>query len=122
MALKGGTYTRHLRARSLTTCCAATSSIVARTVTSRWVDAPGQVGLSAAVEADVAVGQPDGEVAVVVGAVVMVAAEQDGVVDVGLAEPAPGEPVVGLRPGAGDVAALGAAGPVAQEQGSLLGR
>ena len=66
--------------------------------------------LSASVEPDVAGGESFGAVGLFVDAVVVVAAEEDAVVEVGQPAEQPGVPVVGLAPGPGDVAALGPAG------------
>ena len=60
-------------------------------------------------EADVAVGEDFVGVAGVVEQVVVEAAAQDAVVEVGLAAFGPGDPVMGLAPRRGDRAALGAA-------------
>jgi hypothetical protein len=57
----------------------------------------------------------------VVGAVVVMGAEQGGVVEVGGSALGPFDPVVGLGPGPGDVAALGFTRRRSQEQGSALG-
>ena len=65
-------------------------------------------GLSASMEPEVAVGKPVGAVPGVVDAMVVVAAEQQRVGEVGAAGGRPGHEVVGLGPGAGDVAALSA--------------
>src|SRR5690349_21843596 len=51
----------------------------------------------------------------------MVVAEEDAVGEVGLAAGGPGDPVVGLAPGAGDRAALGAALAIAEQEGLALG-
>lgn len=62
--------------------------------------------LSASVEPDVAVGEPLGAVAGVVGTVVVMAAEQLALVEVGAAALGPGiAAVVRFAPGPGDVAA-----------------
>src|SRR5690606_20175887 len=74
-----------------------------------------QLFLGTSVEPDVAVGHAFGRPRGVVDPVVVMAAEQDAVRDVGRASAAPGGPVVGLGPGAGDVAACCAAGLVAQQ-------
>ena len=55
------------------------------------------------------------------GSVVVVAAEQGGVVEVGGAAGGPGVGVVGLAPGGGDGAALGLALVVTQPDGFALG-
>jgi hypothetical protein len=74
------------------------------------------------VESEVTVGESLVEVAVVVGSVVMVGAEQEAVVQVGVAAGGPGLiGVVGFAPGSGDVAAGGAADPVADGEGLALG-
>jgi len=77
--------------------------------------------LSAWVEAVVAVGEAFESPSWFVGLVVVVAAEQDAVGEVGAATGVPGVEVVGLAPGAGDVAALGTTGPVADQQGPCAG-
>src|SRR5690606_35736721 len=77
--------------------------------------------LAPPVEPDVSVGHPFGRPGGVVDSVVVMAAQEDTVLDVGRASGAPGGPVVGLGPGAGDVAACGATSLVAQEQGLALG-
>lgn len=73
-------------------------------------------GLSTAVEPQVTVGQPLGAVSGVVKAVVVVAAEQQPVGQVGGALVRPGREVVGLGPGARNVAALRPARLVPQQQ------
>ena len=78
--------------------------------------------LSAWVEAVVAVGQSLEAPSWFVGPMVVVAAEEDGVREVGPAAGVPWVEVVGLAPGAGDVAALAAAGAVADEEGLAFGR
>ena len=78
------------------------------------------VGLGTSGEADVAVGEDLVGVAGVVDEVVVVAAQADAVVDVGLATLGPGFEVVGLGPGGGDGAALAAAVLVAQREGTVL--
>ena len=60
------------------------------------------------------------EVRGVVGAVVVMTAEQGGVVEVGRAALGPFDPVVGLCPGAGDVATLGLTGLRTEQQRSAL--
>ena len=72
-------------------------------------------------EAVVAVGEALEAPVGFVGAVVVVAAEQDAVVEVGAAGGRPGVEVVGFAPGAGGVAAFGAAGRVADEECLALG-
>ena len=82
---------------------------------------PRPVGLSAPVEPDAPVSHVLDAPSRFVGAVVVTAAEQDSVVEVGAAAVVPGVEVVGLAPGAGDVAALGAAGAVPHQKGLSLG-
>src|SRR3954463_5072385 len=86
------------------------------------VDRIGAAGSPSPDDADCAIGEALGGVARVVDAVVVVGAEQDPVVEVGAAALGPGPPVVGLAPAPRLVAALGPTGPVAHDQGELLGR
>lgn len=73
-------------------------------------------------EPDVSAGEALGAVVGVVDPMVVVAAEELAVVEVGAAAGPPRvAAVVGLAPGAGDVAALGAARPVAEQQRLALG-
>ncbi|HEY9417610.1 MAG TPA: hypothetical protein VIQ30_22860, partial [Pseudonocardia sp.] len=55
------------------------------------------------------------------GAVVVMTAEQRGIVEIGRAALGPFDPVVGFGPGAGDVAALRLTGRRSEQQGSALG-
>ena len=81
----------------------------------------GHVGLRSSVEPDTAVGGVLDEVAVVVDAVVVPGAEQHPVLQVGAASAAPGVAgVVGLAPGRGDRAALGAAAGLGDGEGLAL--
>lgn len=72
-------------------------------------------------EADVARREPLGALLWVVDAAVVAAAEQDAVAQVGGAVATLGVEVVGVTPGAGDVAAFGAADPVSDQQCLALG-
>src|SRR5690349_6694608 len=74
------------------------------------------------VESEVAVRESVVAVVAVVGAVVVVAAEQHCVVEVGVAAVLPRFEVVGLGPGGRNGAPLGAAALVADPQGLALGR
>jgi len=73
------------------------------------------------VVSDGSVGQALGSVAGVVGAFVVPVAEENAVVEVGVAAPGPGGGVVGFAPGCGDRAVLGPAGGVAESEGLALG-
>ena len=72
-------------------------------------------------EAEVSVGEAVGAVARVVGSVVVVAADEDAVVEVGGAAVVPGVEVVGFAPGAGGVASFGTTGLVADQESFALG-
>jgi hypothetical protein len=73
------------------------------------------------VEADVAIGEAIGSVGRVVDPMVVVAAEQDAVVEVGAPAVLPRMQVVGLAPGGGDVAALGTTDGVTHAHRQALG-
>ena len=78
------------------------------------------IGLSASVEAEVTVREAIGSVGRVVDPMVVVAAEQDAVVDVRATAVLPRMQVVGLAPGGGDVAALGTTRRVTQTHRQAL--
>ena len=73
-------------------------------------------------EGDLAVGVEGHVVAVVVGSVVVVGAEEDEVFEVGVAAVGPGGEVVGFAPGGGHGAAAGLAGGEQEGFGAALGR